>query len=103
MIVILGITCAEISISLTYFQLTNEDYNWHWRSFFASSTSALYVFLYSCLYYFTRLDIGHHVGALLFFGYMGMVSHTFALITGAIGFTATFIFVRAIYGSIKIE
>merc|ERR1719277_1264581 len=27
-LIILVVTCAEISIALTYFQLTNEDYNW---------------------------------------------------------------------------
>jgi len=102
-IVILIVTCAEISITLTYFQLTNEDYNWWWRSFFASASSALYVFLYSCLYYFTRMQIGHYVGALLFFGYMFVISYTFALLTGSIGFGATFCFVKVIYGSIKID
>jgi len=102
-LVILVVTCAEISITLAYFQLTNEDYNWWWRSFFTSASSALYVFGYSCLYYFTRMKIGHYVGALLYFGYMFVISYTFALITGAIGFSATFFFVRAIYGSIKID
>lgn len=55
-LVILVVTCAEISITLAYFQLTNEDYNWWWRSFFTSASSALYVFGYSCLYYFTRMQ-----------------------------------------------
>jgi len=102
-IIILVVTCAEISITLTYFQLTNEDYNWWWRSFFASASSSIYVFLYSCLYYSTRLQIGHHVGAMLYFGYMFVISYTFALITGAIGFSASFFFVWVIYGSIKID
>jgi len=102
-IIILVVTCAEISITLTYFQLTNEDYNWFWRSFFASSSSAIYVFMYSCLYYYTRMQIGHYVGALLYFGYMFVMSYTFALLTGSIGFSATFFFVRTIYGSIKID
>ena len=31
--IILVITCVEISIALTYFQLTSEDYNWWWRAF----------------------------------------------------------------------
>lgn len=102
-LVILVVTCAEISITLVYFQLTNEDYNWWWRSFLTSASSALYVFAYSCLYYFTRMQIGHYVGALLYFGYMFVISYTFALLTGAIGFSATFYFVRTIYGSIKID
>merc|ERR1711948_151273 len=103
MLVIVVITCAEISITLTYFQLTNEDYTWHWRSFLASGSSAFYVFLYSCLYYYTRMQIGHYVGALLYFGYMFVISYTFALLTGSIGFAATFFFVKVIYGSIKID
>merc|ERR1712110_373351 len=100
---ILIVTCAEISITLTYFQLTSEDYNWWRRSFFASAASALYVFIYSCFYYFTRLQITFYVGAMLYFGYMFIISYTFALITGSIGFISTFLFVRAIYGSIKID
>merc|ERR1711972_1298496 len=102
-IMILVVTCAEISITLTYFQLTNEDYNWFWRSFFASASSSIYVFLYACLYYYTRMQIGHYVGALLYFGYMFVMAYTFALLTGSIGFSATFLFVWVIYGSIKID
>merc|ERR1712151_350685 len=89
-IMILVVTCAEISITITYFQLTNEDYHWFWRSFLASTSSAVYVFLYACLYYTTRLQIGHYVGAMLYFGYMLAMSCTFALLTGSIGFIATF-------------
>merc|ERR1712070_1276735 len=73
-LVILIVTCAEISITLTYFQLTSEDYNWWWRSFFASSSSAIYVFLYSILYFRTRLDIEKVVSTILYFGYMLMAS-----------------------------
>ena len=51
---ILIVTCIEISIALTYFQLTSEDYNWWWRSFFSSGTSGLYVFCYALLYKATR-------------------------------------------------
>merc|ERR1719453_1832562 len=56
-LIILIVTCAEISISLTYFQLTSEDHLWWWRSFLASATSAVYVFMYSILYFSTRLNI----------------------------------------------
>merc|ERR1712110_629188 len=102
-LIILIITCAEISIALTYFQLTSEDYNWWWRSFFSSGTSALYVFLYSILYFSSRLKIERFVPTLVYFGYMSIISIIFFLLTGSIGTCATFIFVRAIYGSIKID
>merc|ERR1719263_1795548 len=98
---ILIITCAEISIALTYFQLTSEDYHWWWRSFFASGASGVYVFLYAWLYFSTKLQIDKTVSVLLYFGYMGIMSGVFFLVTGAIGLISTFYFVRAIYGSIK--
>eukprot|EP00928_Gymnodinium_smaydae_P022078 TRINITY_DN1865_c0_g2_i1.p1 TRINITY_DN1865_c0_g2~~TRINITY_DN1865_c0_g2_i1.p1 ORF type:complete len:629 (-),score=158.57 TRINITY_DN1865_c0_g2_i1:158-2044(-) len=102
-LVILLVTCAEISIALTYFQLTSEDYNWWWRSFFSSGSSALYVFLYSILYFSSRLQIERFVSTLMYFGYMSMVSILFFLLTGSIGTIATFFFVKAIYGSIKVD
>merc|ERR1719247_326726 len=102
-LLILMVTCAEISIALTYFQLTSEDYNWWWRSFFSSGASAVYVFLYSMLYFHTRLSIDKFVSTLLYFGYMSIISYTFFLLTGTIGMTATFFFVKAIYGSIKVD
>merc|ERR1739848_381487 len=101
--IILVVTCAEISIALTYFQLTSEDHLWWWRSFLASATSAVYVFLYSILYFCTRLNIDKPVSTMLYFGYMFIISYSFFLITGSIGLIASFFFVKAIYGSIKID
>ena len=41
---LLFVTLAEMSITLTYFQLCAEDYHWWWRSFFVSGSCAVYVF-----------------------------------------------------------
>jgi len=101
--VILIITSAEITIVMAYFQLCAEDYNWWWRSFFTAGSSGLYLFLYSGLYFFTKLHITPFVSGLLYFGYMFIVSLAFCVLTGTLGFTATFYFIRTIYGSIKIE
>jgi len=100
---ILLVTCAEISIALTYFQLTSEDYNWWWRSFFSSASSAVYVFLYSMFYFSSRLNIDKLVSTILYYGYMFLISLVFFLLTGSIGTMASFSFVRVIYGSIKID
>lgn len=102
-LLILMITCAEISIALTYFQLTSEDYHWWWRSFFASGCSAVYVLLYSILYFSSRLQIDKTVSIMLYFGYMSIITCVFFLLTGSIGFISSFYFVRAIYGSVKID
>jgi len=102
-LVILVITCAEIAVALTYFQLTSEDYRWWWRSFLSSASSAFYVFLYSVLYFTTRLQIEKAVSTLLYFGYMSIISIMVFLLTGSVGTISAFIFVRAIYGSIKVD
>merc|ERR1719399_2685400 len=102
-LLILIVTCAEISIALTYFQLTSEDYNWWWRSWFASGSSAVYVFGYAILYFSSRLQINKPVSVMLYFGYMSIISVMFSLLTGSIGLVASFYFVKAIYGSIKID
>merc|ERR1712087_790903 len=102
-LIILVVTCAEISIALTYFQLTSEDYHWWWRAFLSSAASAFYVFFYSIIYFRSRLQIDKFVSALLYFGYMYMISILFFVLTGSIGLLASFFFVRAIYSSIKID
>jgi transmembrane 9 superfamily protein 2/4 len=100
---ILAATCAEITIVMCYFQLCAEDYHWWWRAFLTSASSAAYLFAYGAYYYATKLEVTNYVSGMMFFGYMFIVSYSFALITGALGFTACFMFVRTIYGSVKID
>jgi len=69
----------------------------------SSAASAFYVFFYSIIYFSSRLKIDKFVSALLYFGYMYMISILFFVLTGSIGLLASFLFVKAIYGSIKID
>ncbi|KAH9625509.1 hypothetical protein KSS87_012110, partial [Heliosperma pusillum] len=101
--VILIITCAEITIVLCYFQLCSEDYYWWWRSYLTAGSSALYLFLYSIFYFFTKLEITKLVSGILYFGYMLIGSYAFFVLTGTIGFYACLWFVRKIYSSVKID
>jgi len=101
--IILIITCAEVTIVMAYFQLCSEDYQWWWRGFFTAGSSAVYLFLYSILYFCTKLDITPFSSSVLYFGYMLLASLAFFLLTGTIGHLATFRFVRKIYSSIKID
>jgi len=101
--VILILTCAEITIVMCYFQLCSEDYHWWWRAFLTSGASALYVFLYSVFYFFSRLQITKFVSAMLYMGYTTIMALEFFLLTGTIGFFACYYFVRQIYASIKVD
>lgn len=100
---ILVITCAEVSICMCYFQLISEDYHWQWRSFFNSGCSAFYLFVYSIVYFCTKLHIDNPVSATLYFGYMFLTSVAFFIMTGSIGYISCYYFVRKIYMSIKID
>ncbi|EGD76169.1 transmembrane 9 superfamily member 4 [Salpingoeca rosetta] len=101
--IILIMSCAEIAIVMTYLQLCAEDYHWWWRSFVVSGGSAIYVFLYSIFYFSTKLDVDDGVSTLLYFGYTGLMVFTFWILTGTVGFIATYWFTKKIYGSIKID
>ena len=50
-----------------------------------------------------QLEIVSFVSALIYFVYTLMMVFTFWLLTGTIGFYATYYFVRKIYGAVKID
>merc|ERR1712232_51792 len=89
-LLILIATCAEITIVMCYFQLCSEDYHWWWRSFLTSGSSSIYLFLYSIMYFVTKLDMTKFTAGLLYFVYMFLCSVSFFLLTGTIGFFACF-------------
>jgi transmembrane 9 superfamily protein 2/4 len=101
--VLLIITCAEISIVLTYFQLCAEDYRWWWRSFLVPAASGVYLYAYCVFYYSVNLEITGWVSQMLYFGYMGLIALAFSFVTGVTGYLATLWFVRTIYGAIKVD
>ena len=100
---ILLVTCAEISIVLCYFQLCNEDYNWWWRSFLNSGSAGLYLFGYAFVYFYTQLEITGFVPCLVYFGYMLIASLLFTVITGTVGFLSSWWFVWQIFAAVKVD
>ncbi|KAG8463102.1 hypothetical protein KFE25_011099 [Diacronema lutheri] len=102
-LLILLVTCAEISIVLCYFQLCNEDYGWWWRSFLNSGAAGLYLFAYSFVYFGTQLDVIGAVPTMVYFVYMAVASLYFFLVTGTAGFIAAYTFVWLIYGAVKVD
>ncbi|KAG5189977.1 EMP/nonaspanin domain family protein [Tribonema minus] len=101
--VILVLTCAEISIVLCYFQLCAEDHRWWWRSVQWAGSCAGYMFLYSMWYYLQDLQMSGFVPALMYFGYSALLAVSFALVTGTIGYFSCLWFITRIYSSIKVD
>jgi len=100
---ILIITCSETTILLSYFHLCAEDYDWWWRSFLTSGFTAFYLAIYCIHYFFTKLDIEGAASTFLYFGYTSIMVFCFFLVTGTIGFFASFWFVRKIYSVVKVD
>ena len=117
-------TSAACSILMVYFLLCAEDYRWQWRAFASSGASAVYVFLYSLVYWARMLSFSSWTGGLLYLGYSAMLSGLWFVLsgksdlywgkwrrgvrmltsmTGTIGFVACWVFVHKIYGSLKID
>jgi len=101
--IILVMTCSETTILLCYFHLCAEDYHWMWRSFLTSAFTSVYLFLY-CLHYFvTKLTITGAISTILYFGYTCIMVFLFFLLTGTVGFFASFWFTRKIYSVVKVD
>ena len=116
------ITCASITVLMVYFLLCGESYHWQWRSFFMAGASALYVFAFAMLYWVRTLSFSSWTSGVLYLGYSALIAvNWFVLsgkfppmamsvcvdanniITGTIGFFASWLFVMKIYGSIKVD
>lgn len=62
-----------------------------------------HLFLYGIYYLVTNLNMGSLSSLVLYFGYMGVMSYGLAVMTGAIGFLASWAFVRYIYAALKVD
>ncbi|KAI8179707.1 Transmembrane 9 superfamily member 1 [Colletotrichum sp. SAR 10_76] len=97
------VTTAAVTILMVYFLLCAENYNWQWRSFLAAGMSGGYIFANCLLYLITKLNLSNLAGTVLYIGYSALISFLFFILTGSIGYFASWWFVRKIYASIKID
>ncbi|CAI4210934.1 unnamed protein product [Parascedosporium putredinis] len=101
--VLMILTCAAVTILMVYFLLCSENYNWQWRAFLAAGMTGGYIFLNSLFYLVTKLQLSSLAGAVLYIGYSALISVLFFILSGSIGYFASWWFVRRIYSSIKID
>lgn len=96
---LLVITCAEVSIVLSYLRLANEDWRWWWPSFWASGASGLYIFSYSVFTLATSegVDPSRLVSNFVFLSYSALLSAGFTLATGSIGCLSSLVFIRRVF------
>ncbi|KAH7115281.1 hypothetical protein B0J11DRAFT_128986 [Dendryphion nanum] len=97
------ITCAAVTVLMIYFLLCAENYHWQWRSFFTAGASAGYVFASALLYWAKDVSFTNWTSGVLYLGYSALLSLLFFVLTGTIGFFASWLFVIKIYRSIKVD
>ncbi len=100
---ILIIVSACVTIVAVYFLLNSEDWRWHWTSFLASASTAVWVWFYSCYYFFFKTHMTGFLQSAFYFGYMAMFSIALGLMCGTIGHFGASIFVRTIFQAIKVD
>lgn len=93
---IMALTCAVMTILFTFLQLCLEDYRWWWRSFNNAGAVAIYVFLYSIIYH-RYLDASGSEVAVIYFGFMAVMSLGIFCMTGFIGLLASLWFTKTVY------
>ncbi|KIW10437.1 hypothetical protein PV08_11401 [Exophiala spinifera] len=97
------LTSACTTILLVYFLLCAEDYRWQWRAFLGAGMTGGYVFVNALGFWVTRVSFGGFTGAVLYVGYSALISFLVAVLSGTIGFFASYAFVYRIYSSIKVD
>jgi len=103
-LILLVVVCAEVSLVLTYMHLCVEDWRWWWKSFFASGSVAIYIFLYSINYLvFDLKNLNGPVSATLYLGYSLFMVLAIMLATGTVGFLSSFWFVYYLFSSVKFD
>ncbi|BDA44667.1 Transmembrane 9 superfamily member 3 [Coccomyxa sp. Obi] len=100
---ILAIVTVCVTIVGTYFLLNAENYHWQWTSFCAAASTALYVFLYAVHYFFVKTKMTGFFQTCFYFGYTLMFCLGLSIMTGALGYLGSAVFVRRIYRNIKCD
>ncbi|CDO74465.1 hypothetical protein BN946_scf184979.g20 [Trametes cinnabarina] len=100
---IVALTTATVTILFTYFILCREDYRWHWRAFLTGGGSAFWLLAYGIVYWASRLSLDSFSSTILYFGYLILLALFDFLITGTIGFLATYWAVRRLYSAIRVD
>ncbi|KAH8980221.1 Nonaspanin TM9SF [Lactarius hatsudake] len=100
---VVGLTTATVTILFTYFVLCAEEYRWHWRAFLTGGGNAIWLLAYGLFYLVSRLSLDSFSSVALYFGYFFLFAILDFLVTGTIGFLATYWAIRKLYGSVRID
>ncbi|KAM0936443.1 putative nonaspanin (TM9SF) [Dioscorea sansibarensis] len=94
-LLMLTIACSLVSAGIAYRCVCTEDWGWCWKSFLASGSTGLYVFIYSVNYLAIDLRwLNGPASTGIYIGYSLILALCVMLSTGAIGSLAAFSFLQ---------
>jgi len=91
-----------ITISLIYFTLNSENYNWWWRSFAYGGSCSLFVICYS-FFYWDWSGMNGLIQGVFYYGWILILAFLAFTMLGSLAFYGTKRFVKFIYSSVKID
>ncbi|KAL0955960.1 hypothetical protein HGRIS_002142 [Hohenbuehelia grisea] len=100
--IVVALTTATVTILFSYFVLCAEEYRWHWRAFLTGGGSAFWLLAYGLFYWASRLSLDFS-GVVLYLGYLLLLVLLDFLVTGTIGFLASYWAIRKLYSAIRID
>lgn len=103
-VILLLVVVAESAIVATYMSLAmHNNPNWQWLCFRVGFSIGWYIYAYSIYYFVSYLHMTDFVSVLIYFSYMALVSIAVGVSCGAIAVLTSMIFIRSIYGLVKVD
>jgi len=99
---LLLLVSTSVTITITYFLLSVEDYRWWWNSFICGGSTSLFTFGYSAVYWVQSQMSGFLQGS-FYFGYVVIVCLSMFLMLGSLGYFGSSVFVKYIYSHLKLD
>jgi Endomembrane protein 70 len=101
--VVLNLVCVVATIAAIYFQLASQDHRWWWSSVLYGGSVGVYSFAYAVYFYVFESPFRGFLQSQMFLGYALLISLSFALMGGTVGYFSTRLFVVWLYSHLKVQ
>jgi len=100
---LMAMVIALLAIVQIYMQLSYQNYEWWWRTFFIGSSGGFYIAAYSIFYLVFHMDVSLVGYDLVYLLYVYLFTVVFSVMCGSIACMAGYIFVESIYSNVKFD
>ncbi|ODV92264.1 hypothetical protein CANCADRAFT_84424 [Tortispora caseinolytica NRRL Y-17796] len=100
--VLLFVVIMCSSALTTYLTLSQENYEWQWKSWVIGAGGSVWIFLYSIWFFLFHMHVTGTLSILVYLTSILMVCTGYALLAGCLSFVSAYIYVWLIYKHMKI-